>query len=65
MRRLTLVALSAVACGAVPAHAQTVALAFHQGEVYKNSGNDQLERQLVDRLQRALHPEERHDRHDK
>lgn len=35
MRRLALVALFAVACGAVPAHAQTLALAYQQGNVYK------------------------------
>ena len=36
-RQSALVALLAVACGAVPAHAQTVALAFHKGDVYKYS----------------------------
>jgi hypothetical protein len=32
---LPVAALLAVACGAVPTHAQTVALAFHKGDVYK------------------------------
>jgi hypothetical protein len=35
MRRLVLVALFAVACGAVQAHAQSLALAYHGGDTYK------------------------------
>jgi hypothetical protein len=35
MRRLALVALFTVACGATAAHAQTLALAYHAGDVHK------------------------------
>lgn len=35
VRRLALVALFAVACGAVPAHAQSLALAYRSGDTYK------------------------------
>ena len=35
MKRLALVALVAVACGAAPAHAQTLAIAYKSGETYK------------------------------
>ena len=37
MRRLALTALFAVACGALPAHAQTLALAYPRGDVHKYS----------------------------
>lgn len=37
MRRLALAVLCAVACGAASAHGQTLALAYHQGDVYKYS----------------------------
>ena len=35
MRRLAVVAILLVACGILPAHAQTLALEFHQGDTYK------------------------------
>ncbi len=35
MRRLALVALLTLACGALPAHAQTLSLAYRAGDVYK------------------------------
>lgn len=35
MRRLAAVAVFLVACGILPAHAQTIALAFKQGETYR------------------------------
>jgi hypothetical protein len=35
VRRLALVALFAFACGAAPAHAQSLALAYHSGAAYK------------------------------
>ena len=37
MKRLTLVALFAFACGAVPAQAQTLSLGYHTGDAYKYS----------------------------
>jgi hypothetical protein len=37
MKRLTLVALFAFACGAVPAQAQTLSLGYHSGDTYKYS----------------------------
>jgi hypothetical protein len=37
MRRLALVALFVVACGATPAHAQALALGYHKGDVHKFS----------------------------
>jgi hypothetical protein len=37
MRRLALVALFVVACGATPAHAQALALGYHKGDVHKYS----------------------------
>lgn len=37
MKRLTLVALFAFACGAVPAQAQTLSLGYHGGDTYKYS----------------------------
>jgi hypothetical protein len=35
MRRLALVAVLTLACGALPAHAQTLSLAYKEGETYK------------------------------
>ncbi len=37
MRRLALIALFTVACGALPSHAHTLALAYHTGDVQKYS----------------------------
>jgi hypothetical protein len=37
VRRLVLIALLAVACGPTAAHAQTLALTYHKGDVYKYS----------------------------
>jgi len=37
MKRLTLVALFALACGAVPVQAQTLSLGYHTGDTYKYS----------------------------
>jgi hypothetical protein len=37
MKRFTLVAVFAIACGAVPAQAQTLALGYHTGDAYRYS----------------------------
>jgi hypothetical protein len=46
-RRLAVVAFLAVACGATAAHAQTLTLAYHQGDVYKYGLHAVLKTQIT------------------
>jgi hypothetical protein len=47
MRRLTLVALFAMACGALPAHAQSLSLAYHPGDTFKYSFHSTAKQTMV------------------
>jgi hypothetical protein len=46
MRRLALVALVALSCGALPAHAQTLSLAYKSGDTFKYAIHSVLEESL-------------------
>jgi hypothetical protein len=47
MKRLTLVALFALACGALPAHAQALSLAYHAGDTFKYSFHSTTKETIV------------------
>ncbi len=47
MRRLTLLALLAFACGAVPAQAQTLSLGYHSGDTFKYSFHSTTKQTIV------------------
>ncbi len=47
MKRFALVAVLAIACGAVPAQAQTLALGYHTGDAYKYSFHSTTKQTIV------------------
>ena len=47
MKRLTVVALFAFACGALPAHAQALSLSYHAGDTYKYSFHSATKETIV------------------
>jgi hypothetical protein len=47
MRRLTLVALFAAACGALPVHAQALSLSYHTGDTYRYSFHSVTKQTIV------------------